>query len=153
MPAHQTTTPEAIERIRPADAEAMRRAEARHLILTKPPGSLGRLEDVSIRLAGIFGTERPVIRGKAVLVAAADHGGVARGVTGYPQDVTAQMVMNFLDGGAAISVMCRQMGVRQVIVDAGVVSDLPSHPDLRVSEDRSRDGRHQSGPSHVAPTS
>ena len=132
MPAHQITTAEAIERIRPADAAAMRRAEARHLTLTEPPGSLGRLEEVSIQLAGILGTERPAIRGKAVIVAAADHGVVARGVTGYPQDVTAQMVMNFLDGGAAISVMCRKMGVRQVIVDAGVVSDLPSHPDLRV---------------------
>ena len=125
------TVSEAVERIRPADADAMRRAEARQLSLTKPPGSLGRLEDVSIRLAGIFGTEQPRIGGKVVVVAAGDHGVVAQGVTGYPQEVTAQMVMNFLGGGAAISVMCRRLGVRQVIVDAGVAADLPSHPELR----------------------
>ena len=122
---------EAIERIRPADADAMRRAEARQLNLTKPPGSLGRLEDVSVRLAGIFGTEQPRTGGKAVVVAAGDHGVVAQGVTGYPQEVTAQMVMNFLGGGAAISVMCRRLGVRQIIVDAGVAADLPTHPELR----------------------
>ena len=122
---------EAIERIHPADAGAMARAEARQLDLTKPPGSLGRLEEVSIRLAGILGTERPSVEGKAVIVAAGDHGVVAQGVTGYPQEVTAQMVLNFLAGGAAISVLCRHRGVRQVIVDAGVISDLPGHPDLR----------------------
>ena len=82
-------------------------------------------------MAGIFGTERPAIGGKAVIVAAGDHGVVAQGVTGYPQEVTAQMVLNFLAGGAAVSVLCRHMGVRQVIVDAGVISDLPIHPDLR----------------------
>ncbi len=121
-----------LERIGPADADAMRRAEARHLTLTKPPGSLGRIEEVSIRLAGIFGTERPVIRGSAVIVAAGDHGVVAQGVTGYPQAVTAQMVRNFLAGGAAVSVMSRMLGLRQIVVDAGIASDeLPDHPDLR----------------------
>ena len=101
------------------------------MTLTKPPGSLGRLEELSVRLAGMFGTERPAIRGKAVIVAAGDHGVVAQGVTGYPQAVTAQMVSNFLAGGAAISVMARLGGVRQVVVDAGVAADLPDHPDLR----------------------
>ncbi len=125
------TISQAIERILPVNTEAMRRADLRQAILTKPPGSLGRLEEVSIRLAGIFGVERPRVGGKAVIVAAADHGVVARGVTGYPQEVTAQMVMNFLGGGAAISVMCRQLGVRQIIVDAGVAADLPPHPELR----------------------
>ena len=66
-----------------------------------------------------------------MIVAAGDHGVVAQGVTGYPQEVTAQMVLNFLSGGAAISVLSRQLGVRQIIVDAGLVSDLPHHPDLR----------------------
>ena len=126
------TTAEAIERIRPLDVDAISRAEARQATLTKPPGSLGRLESLSIQLAGIFGTETPTIREKVVVVAAGDHGVVSRGVTGYPQEVTAQMVMNFLAGGAAISVMSRRLGVRQVIVDAGVSSDLPVHPDLRV---------------------
>ncbi len=131
MPASPITLAQAIELIRPADVGAMSRAEARQLTLTKPPGSLGRLEQVSIRLAGMFGTERPSIGGKAVIIAAGDHGVVAQGVTGYPQEVTAQMVLNFLSGGAAISVISRQLGIRQVIVDAGVASDLPDHPDLR----------------------
>ena len=120
-----------IDRIQPADSAAIRRAEARQLNLTKPPGSLGRLEEVSVRLAGIFGTEQPEIRGKAVIIAAGDHGVVAQGVTGYPQEVTAQMVMNFLSGGAAISVMSRRLGIQQIIVDAGVAANLPPHPELR----------------------
>ena len=132
MPTYPITLSQALERIAPADDAAMRRAAARHPTLTKPPGSLGRLEDISVRLAGIFGTERAVIRSKAVIVAAGDHGVVAQGVTGYPQAVTAQMVRNFLAGGAAISVMARLEGVRQIIVDAGIASDgLPDHPDLR----------------------
>ena len=131
MTANPITLTQAIERIDPADADAMARAEARQQNLTKPPGSLGRLEEVSIRLAGIFGTERPSIGGKAVIIAAGDHGVVAQGVTGYPQEVTAQMVLNFLAGGAAISVMSRRLGIRQVIVDAGVAADLPDSPELR----------------------
>ena len=125
------TLAEIIASIRPADAGAMRRALSRQRNLTKPPGSLGRLEDVSVQLAGIFGSERPAIAGKAVIVAAGDHGVVAQGVTGYPQEVTAQMVLNFLSGGAAVSVMARRAGARQIIVDAGVAADLPEHPDLR----------------------
>ena len=131
MAANPVALAEAISRIRPADADAMARAETRQQNLTKPPGSLGRLEEVSVRLAGIFGTERPTIGGKTVIVAAGDHGVVAQGVTGYPQEVTAQMVLNFLAGGAAISVMCRHLGIRQVIVDAGVAADLPDNPELR----------------------
>lgn len=126
------TLAETLERVAPADAAAMRRAGKRHLTLTKPPGSLGRLEQVSIRLAGILGTERPAVRGSAVIVAAGDHGVVAQGVTGYPQAVTAQMVRNFLAGGAAVSVMARRLGVRQIVADAGIAADaLPVHPDLR----------------------
>ena len=130
MTANPITIAQAVERIRPADAEAMARAEARQQNLTKPPGSLGRLEEVSIRLAGIFGTERPSICGKAVIVAAGDHGVVAQGVTGYPQEVTAQMVLNFLSGGAAISVMSRHLGIRQVVVDAGVATEIPDFPGM-----------------------
>ena len=126
MTANPITLVQAIERIRPADADAMARAEARQQNLTKPPGSLGRLEEVSIRLAGIYGTERPTIEGKAVIVAAGDHGVVSQGVTGYPQEVTAQMVLNFLAGGAAISVMSRHLGIRQVVVDAGVAAEIPA---------------------------
>ena len=119
--------------IGPPDAGAMRRAEARQRVLTKPPGSLGRLEELAVRLAGMLGDARPRIGGKAVIVAAGDHGVVAQGVTGYPQAVTAQMVANFLAGGAAVSVMCGRLGVRQLVVDAGIAAPAPAHhPALRV---------------------
>ncbi|MCY3913263.1 MAG: nicotinate-nucleotide--dimethylbenzimidazole phosphoribosyltransferase [Chloroflexi bacterium] len=118
--------------VRPADRGAKRAARQRQQRLTKPPGSLGRLEDLSVQLAGIFETDRPTVQGITVIVAAADHGVVAQGVTGYPQAVTAQMVLNFLAGGAAINVMARTRGADLVIVDAGVSAPLPQHPDLRV---------------------
>ena len=126
------TLDEIIGGIEPGDTRAKRAAAERQQRLTKPPGSLGRLEDLSVQLAGIFGTDRPAVRGTTVIVAAADHGVVAQGVTGYPQAVTAQMVLNFLAGGAAISVMARSRGVDLVVVDAGVATPLPEHPDLRV---------------------
>ena len=126
------TLDDAVARIGPADAQSMRQAELRQGRLTKPPGSLGRLEDLSVQLAGIFRTELPRLNGKTIVVAAADHGVVALGVTGYPQEVTAQMVQNFLAGGAAVSVMARKAAVDLVIVDAGVVTPLPDNPDLRV---------------------
>ncbi len=121
-----------VANIAPADAAAREAARRRQERLTKPPGSLGRLEELSLQVAAIQAAERPVVRGKAVVVAAGDHGVVAQGVTGYPQEVTAQMVLNFLAGGAAVSVMARQAGVRLLIVDAGVATPLPGHPDLRV---------------------
>ena len=120
-----------LEKIRPPDVVAMRRARVRQRNLTKPPGSLGRLEAVSVQLAGIFGTERPQTPGKTVIIAAADHGVVSQGVSGYPSEVTAQMVRNILADGAAISVLCRQLGVRRVIVDAGVAGELHSSPEIR----------------------
>ena len=123
---------EVIAGIKPIDADIMRQAAERQDQLTKPPGSLGRLEELSIRLAGIFVTERPSVRRKTVIVAAGDHGVTAQNVTGYPQEVTSQMVLNFLAGGAAINVIAQTTGVDLVIVDAGVGSPLPPHPNLRV---------------------
>ncbi|MBI2964924.1 MAG: nicotinate-nucleotide--dimethylbenzimidazole phosphoribosyltransferase, partial [Chloroflexi bacterium] len=120
-----------LARIHPLDSDAMERARARQGRLTKPPGSLGRLELISVQLAGIFGLERPEIRSKTVIVAAGDHGVVAQGVTGYPQEVTRQMVLNFLRGGAAVSVMARHAGVKLVIVDAGVAGEVPRVEALR----------------------
>ncbi|MEE9284365.1 MAG: nicotinate-nucleotide--dimethylbenzimidazole phosphoribosyltransferase, partial [Dehalococcoidia bacterium] len=96
--------PQIVARIRPPDADAALGALTRLDRLTKPPGSLGRLEELAVRLAGIFGSERPDPQGKTVIVAAGDHGVVAQGVTAYPQEVTAQMVGNILAGGAAVSV-------------------------------------------------
>lgn len=122
---------EVIRQIRPLDTAAMAAARARHDQLTKPPGSLGRLEELAIHLAGITGQERPRFPRKAVIVLAADHGVAAAGVSAYPQAVTAQMVQNFLAGGAAINVLARRAGARVVVADLGVAATLPDHPLLR----------------------
>ncbi len=122
---------EAMARLAPLDEAAMAAARARQDTLTKPQGSLGRLEELSIKLAGIFGEATPVIKRKAIIVAAGDHGVVAEGVSAYPQEVTPQMVLNFLGGGAAINVLSKHAGAEIVVVDAGVAGDLPSHPKLR----------------------
>ena len=108
----------------------MTAARARQDILTKPQGSLGRLETLSIQLAGITGQALPRVARKAVIVLAGDHGIAAEGVSAYPSEVTAQMVLNFLRGGAAINVLARQAGARVVIADVGVAAELPEHPDL-----------------------
>ena len=92
-----------IAAISPLDADAMRAAEARQLQLTKPPKALGRLETLSIQLAGIQGKEEPVIEDKAIAVMAADHGVVAEGVSAFPAEVTPAMVVNMVHGGAAIA--------------------------------------------------
>ena len=115
------------------NATAMADARALHSRLTKPPGSLGFLEDIGIHLAGIGGTCPPRLpEPAAVAVFAADHGVVASGVTPWPQEVTAQMVANFCAGGAAINAVARQVGARLVVVDVGVASELAPHPDLVV---------------------
>jgi nicotinate-nucleotide--dimethylbenzimidazole phosphoribosyltransferase len=119
-----------ISRIAPLDAAAMAAARRRQRSLTKPPGSLGRLEELSVQLAGITGQASPAIRHKVVVTMAGDHGVVAEGVSAYPQEVTPQMVTNFLRGGAAINVLARHVGARVVVVDMGVAAELPSHPDL-----------------------
>lgn len=97
---------------------------------TKPPGSLGRLEDLALQLALIQQTAQPRLARCAAVVFAADHGIVAEGVSPYPQAVTAQMVANFLAGGAAISVLAKQLGCTLRVVDAGVCTPTPAHPQL-----------------------
>ena len=129
-----TLIDQTVAEISSLDENAMVAARARQNTLTKPLGSLGRLEDLSILLAGIFGESIPSIRRKAIVLAAADHGVVAEGVSAYPQDVTPAMVMNFLGGGAAINVLSRHAGAEIIIVDAGVASDLPPHPSLKVAK-------------------
>lgn len=115
----------------PLDDAAMRRAEARQAVLTKPAGSLGRLEDLSIRIAGMTGHLDPPLERAVVFVLAADHGVAAEGVSAYPSDVTAQMVANFLRGGAAINVLAAAAGARVVVADLGVDAELEAHPGLR----------------------
>lgn len=107
--------------IRPiADVGLESRVRARLDSLTKPPGSLGRLEELALQLALIQQTETPRIASKAMLIFCADHGVVEEGVSPYPSEVTRQMVANFRSGGAAINVLCRHAGIEPVIVDMGV---------------------------------
>jgi nicotinate-nucleotide--dimethylbenzimidazole phosphoribosyltransferase len=107
--------------VRPiGNAELESRLRRRLDALTKPPGSLGRLEDLAVQIGLIQGTDTPRISSKAMLLFCADHGIVAEGVSPYPAEVTAQMVANFRAGGAAITVLCRQFGIEPVIIDMGV---------------------------------
>ncbi len=119
------TFDEAVAAIRPLDQGAMNAATARQGRLTKPPGALGRLEGISIRLAGIASKcPPPRPAPAAVAVFAADHGVLAEGVTPWPQEVTAQMAANFAAGGAAINVLARQAGATVTVVDVGIATDL-----------------------------
>ena len=119
-----------IEMIKPLDEDVMVKARARQDTLTKPPGSLGRLEELSIQLAGIQGRPVPHIKEKAIITMAGDHGVVAEKVGNWPQEVTAQMLANFLIGGAGINVIARQVGIRVIVVDMGVATELT--PDARL---------------------
>ena len=132
--------------IPPLDLEAMRDATERQQRLTKPAGSLGRLEELSIRLAGMTGRLDPPLDHAVVFTLAADHGVAAEGVSVYPREVTAQMVLNFLRGGAAINVLARHLGARVVIADIGVDADIASHPNLRAVKVRRGTGNIAVGP-------
>ena len=118
------------------DAPAMQAARDRQANLTKPAGALGRLETLSIQLAGITGQLRPALAARQVIVCAADHGVTVEGVSAYPSEVTAQMVLNFLHGGAAINVLARLVGATVLVLDVGVGADLPEHPRLRAAKVR-----------------
>ncbi len=116
--------------IRPLDETAMAAARARQDALTKPQGSLGKLEELPIQLAGIQGKTMPQIKTKAIITMAGDHGVVAEKVGNWPQEVTAQMVYNFLRGQAGINVLARHVGARVVVVDMGVATELKPHAEL-----------------------
>jgi nicotinate-nucleotide--dimethylbenzimidazole phosphoribosyltransferase len=117
--------------VRPADAGAITQARERQERLTKPSGSLGVLEEVSVRLAGLAGECPPPLPEPAVVaVFAADHGVHAQGVTPWPQEVTAQMVANFLAAGAVVNAIAAQAGAEVCVVDVGVAADLPPAPGL-----------------------
>lgn len=103
---------------------AMRReAEARQQILTKPPGALGQLETIAIRLAALQGTAQPQADNVYIAVFAGDHGVAAEGVSAFPQAVTGEMVRNFATGGAAISVLARALGATLEVINLGTVND------------------------------
>ncbi len=115
---------ETCDRIKSVDVSWLTAAAERQLKLTKPPNSLGRLETIANRLAAIQQTVTPRISGKRIYVVAADHGVTREGVSAYPREVTAQMVDNFLRGGAAINVLAGNGGIDVKVVDAGVDADL-----------------------------
>ena len=97
---------------------------------TKPPGSLGDIEKLALQMAIAQKTDNPVADPARLLLFAGDHGLVEEGVSAWPSEVTAQMVLNFLAGGAAANVFARSNGLEISVVDAGVIADLPDHPDL-----------------------
>jgi nicotinate-nucleotide--dimethylbenzimidazole phosphoribosyltransferase len=113
----------------PPDSAAMELARTRQQQLTKPAGSLGKLEDIAIQIAGITRQSLPSLQQKAVIIMAGDHGVTNEGVSAYPAAVTPQMVHNFLQGGAAINALAQYVGARVIVVDVGVAADL-SHPNL-----------------------
>lgn len=119
----------------------------RHLDnLTKPPGSLGMLEKIAVQLASIQGNSMPKLGKKSVMVMAADHGVVAEGVSAFPQEVTPQMVANFLNRGAAINVLADQMDARVVITDVGIAGEAMLHPDLHIRKVRPGTANMAQGP-------
>jgi len=119
-----------LKEIKPLDREAMEAARSRQDELTKPRGSLGRLEELSIKIAGIRGEIKSGFEHKAIVVMAADHGVASEGVTLYPQEVTRQMIFNFLNSGAAINALARLIGARVVVVDMGVLGGFEPNPAL-----------------------
>lgn len=122
---------QALQNIHPLNSDAQQAALEHQQQLTKPQGSLGMLEAIVVKLAGITGNPLPTVPRKTVIVMAGDHGVTAEGVSAFPSEVTPQMVLNFLHGGAAINVLARQMGAHVAVVDIGVASDI-EHPRLIV---------------------
>ena len=123
-----------IEKITPINEAFIQKAQQRLDSLTKPQGSLGRLESVAKQIVGITENEHPSLKNKVIFTFAGDHGVTAEGVSAFPSDVTVQMVYNFLAGGAAINVLARQVGARVVVADLGVAVDLNPHPDLVIKK-------------------
>ncbi|HLE43435.1 MAG TPA: nicotinate-nucleotide--dimethylbenzimidazole phosphoribosyltransferase [Methylomirabilota bacterium] len=123
-----------LDRIVPPDPALSARAQAHLDGLTKPPGSLGRLEELARRIVEITGNDPPRVRRPVIFTLAGDHGVVAEGVSAYPQVVTVQMLENFLRGGAAVNVLARHAGARVVVADFGVAAPLASHPALVVKK-------------------
>jgi nicotinate-nucleotide--dimethylbenzimidazole phosphoribosyltransferase len=116
--------------IRPVNETARRVATDRQAVLTKPPGSLGRLEEIAVDAAGIMSSPEPSPEPGALVLAAADHGVSKEGVSAYPREVTAQMVHNFLAEGAAINAIAGSVGAKIFLVDAGIDAEMPVHAGL-----------------------
>ncbi len=121
---------ETIASITPVDASLLSGAQSRLDNLTKPLSSLGRLEEFARRYAAITGNLKPTLKKKIIFTFAADHGVADEGVSAFPKEVTAQMVLNFLRGGAGINVLARHSGAEVVVVDIGVAHDFNDAPGL-----------------------
>ncbi len=131
MTTDRATIERTVEAIRALDGStASIAALERQARLTKPPGSLGRLEELATRIAAIKDEPRPRLERRLIVVAAADHGVTQQGVSAYPAEVTPQMVRNFLGGGAAINVLADHAGARVRVVDAGVAGEPIEDPSL-----------------------
>ncbi|MBR7196750.1 nicotinate-nucleotide--dimethylbenzimidazole phosphoribosyltransferase [Pseudomonas sp. 14A] len=113
------------------NSDIIEQATERQQQLTKPAGSLGRLESVAVQLAGLQGQLKPTLEQVWIAIFAGDHGVVAEGVSAYPQEVTGQMLLNFVSGGAAISVLARQLGAQLEVVDLGTVNPALNLPGVR----------------------
>ena len=121
---------ETTAKIKGPDLKLMEAAQERLDNLTKPLGSLGRLEELARQIVGISAKQSPELKNKVIFTLAADHGVTEEGVSAYPKEVTAQMVYNFVRGGAGINVLAKHAGARVVVVDMGVVEELKPSPEL-----------------------
>lgn len=123
---------EVIKKISGIDHQLMKKAQDRLDNLTKPQGSLGRLEELAKLIVGITRKVKPQLKNKVIFTLASDHGIAEEGVSAYPKEVTAQMVYNFLNGGAGINVLAKHIGARVKVVDMGVAVDLKPQPELMI---------------------
>jgi len=115
---------EITSKIKGPDQAIMKKAQAHLDNLTKPQGSLGRLEELAKLIVGVTGCEKPILNNKVIFTFAGDHGVVAEGVSAFPQEVTPQMVYNFIAGGAGINVLARHVGARVIVADLGVAEEI-----------------------------
>lgn len=125
---------ETLRKIEKIDHSFSETAQKRLDNLTKPPGSLGRLEDMAKKIVEITQNKNPVIKDKVIFTFAADHGVVEEGISAYPKEVTTQMIYNFLNGGAGINVLAKHVGARLVVVDIGTSTNMKEHPNLLVKK-------------------
>jgi len=125
---------ETIAKIKKPDLGLMKQVQARLDSLTKPRGSLGRLEELAKQIVSITANLSPRIEKKAIIIMTADHGVVEESISAYPREVTPQMVYNFLNGGAAINVLARHIGAEVLIVDVGVAVDFQEHQSLMLEK-------------------
>jgi nicotinate-nucleotide--dimethylbenzimidazole phosphoribosyltransferase len=123
-----------IQKIKPVNFKLMEKAQKRLDNLTKPQGSLGKLEDFACQIVGISGTLSPTIKRKVILVMAGDHGVAQEKVSAYPQEVTFQMVYNFIRGGAGINVLAKHTGAEILVVDMGVAKEFPPEKELIIKK-------------------